>query len=394
MAEHCKNCGTELLAGQRFCRMCGASISESQREELPTKIFQGERQKAAGPQTHTAPQSAKPGTDPFSPFQQGTAPQTPHPPAPQSQFTTPLYMPPDQKPSSSSRATMFIIIGIVCLTVLAAVLLSMSYRHAQQTRATTPQAESGIPVPPEPPEPPAGEGAGTTVLDESDAINGDHETTITKTYPLANSATFLLKGINGNVQIEGWDEAEAEVRVIKRGGSVEDRQAAQVKATHSNDLLSLETVPTGAGGVDVRYEVKLPRGLRHVQIKTVNAGVKVADMAGTVEVKAQNASVELEDVSGASIIKLVNGQIKASYDDALTGSQELSTVNGKIEVELDDDLNADIDAHTVSGSIELDGDFGFKVDKKIVGQEASGRVGSGGQPISVKTVNGPIVIAR
>lgn len=370
--------------------MCGAAISESQREELPTKIFPGERQKAAGASTNTAPQSARPGTDPFSPFQQGTAPQTPPSPvAPQSQFTTPLYMPPDQRPASGSRATLFIIIGIVCVTLLAALLLGLEYHHSRQERIATSQAESEIPVPPAPPEE-----TGATELDEGDVVNGDHETTITKTYPLASSATFSLKGINGNVRIEGWDEAEAEVRVIKRGGSVEDRQAVRVKSSHSNDLLSLETVPADGSGVDVRYEVKLPRGLRHVQIKTVNAGVKVTDMAGTIEVKAQNASVELEDVSGASIIKLVNGQIKASYDEALTGPQELNTVNGKIEVEMDDGLSADIDAHTVSGSIELDGDFGFKVEKKIVGQEASGRIGSGGQPVSIKTVNGPIRIAR
>ncbi|HEX8650931.1 MAG TPA: DUF4097 family beta strand repeat-containing protein [Pyrinomonadaceae bacterium] len=391
MAERCKNCGTELLAGQRFCRMCGAPISESQREELPTKVFQGERQKGESAPSNTAPQSARPGTDPFSPFQQGTAPRTP---APQPQYTTPLYLPPDHA-SSGSRATIFIIIGLVSVALLAAILLTWNFRHSRTTTPRAPQAESGIPVPPEPPPPPGMPVAGSSVLDESEAVEKDHETTITKTYPLSNSATFSIKGVNGNVQIEGWDESEAEVTVIKRGGSIEDRKAVQVKSSHSDNLLSFETIPFGGGGdVDIRYEVKLPRGLRQVEIKTVNAGVKVSDMAGSVEVKAQNASVELEDVSGASVIKLVNGRIKASYDNKLVGQQELSTVNGKIEVELDDDIDATIDVHTVSGTIELDGDFGFKVEKKIVGQVAAGAVGSGGQPISIKTVNGPIVIAR
>jgi cytoskeletal protein RodZ len=389
MAERCKNCGTELLAGQRFCRMCGAAISESQREELPTKIFPGEPQAAGSAAAHTAPQQ-RPGTDPFSPFQQGTAPQ---PPVPQ-QHTTPLYLPPDQ-PSSRSRAVMFLIVGLVGVSLLAVLLLAWNLRQSRQAKTTpprTPRAESGIPVPPEPPS--VEDERSASELDESDAVETDRETMITNTYTLSSSATFSIKGVNGNVTIEGWDQAQAEVKVIKRGGSIEDRKAVQVKSSHSDKLLSFEALPTDGDGVEVRYEVKLPRGLRQVEIKTVNAGVKVADMAGAVEVKAQNASVELEDVSGATTIKLVNGQIKASYDEKLAGPQELSTVNGKIEVELDDDIDANIDAHTVSGNIELDGDLEFKVEKKIVGQSASGRVGSGGQPISIKTVNGPITVSR
>jgi DUF4097 and DUF4098 domain-containing protein YvlB len=384
MAEHCNSCGTELLAGQRFCRICGAPVSEAQREELPTKIFPGERQAAAAASApaNTAPQSPRPGTDPFTPFQQGTAQ---YPPAPQ-QRTTPLYMPPDQ-PSPKSRVTMFMILGLVSLALFVGMIVVLHKAH--QARSTTSKAESGIP-----PVPPAPPGTDSSVMD-GETVETSSQTTITKTYPLASGATFSVKGINGNVEIEGWDEAKAEVTVIKQGGSVEDRRAVQVKASHNDGQLSLETAPTASGnGVDVRYEVKLPRSLRQVEIKTVNAGVKVSDMSGPLTVKAQNASVELEDVTGATEIKLVNGQIKASYDAQLESSQQLSTVNGKIEVELDDDINADIDAHTVSGNIELEGDFNFKVEKKIVGQQASGRVGSGGNFISIKTVNGPIAISR
>ena len=381
MAEHCNNCRTELLAGQRFCRICGAPVSEAQREELPTKIFPGERQAAAHTPANTAPQSPRPGTDPFSPFQQGTAQ---YPPAPQ-QRTTPLYLPPDQA-SPKSRVTMFMILGLVSLALLIGMIVVLHKAH--QARSNKSQVESGIP-----PVPPAPPGADSSVMD-GETVETDSKTTITKTYPLASGATFSLKGINGNVDIEGWDEAKAEVTVIKQGGSVEDRRAVQVKSSHSDSLLSFETTPSGGNDVDVRYEVKLPRSLRQVEIKTVNASVKVADMSGPLTVKAQNASVELEDVTAATEIKLVNGHIKASYDAKLESSQELSTVNGKIEVELDDDINAEIDAHTVSGSIDLDGDFDFKVEKKMVGQQASGRVGSGGNFISIKTVNGPIVISR
>ena len=398
MAAYCKNCGTELIAGQRFCRGCGAPISESQREELPTKIFPGERQAGGGAQASTAaPQSGtasqpRSSTDPFSPFQQPTAAQ---PPAPQQ--TTPLYLPPDQA-TPRSRTTMFLVIGLIGMTLLAALLLIWSYRQPGQLTPTPPHpphAETDIPLPPEPP--PAPEDVpGATLLDESDAVETATETVVTKTYALGSAATFSIKGMNANVEIEGWDEAEAEVKVIKRGGSVEERKTVQVKSSHNKDQLSLQTSPIGGGSdVEVLYEVKLPRGLRQVEIKTINATVKVEKMAAAIEVKSQSGSVELQETSGSTIIKLVNGQIKADYEGVkLEGAQELSTVNGRIEVTLDDDTNAELDAKTVSGSIELDGDFGFRVEKKIVGQKASGRIGKGGERLSIGTVNGPIKISK
>jgi hypothetical protein len=395
MAEHCRNCGTELLAGQRFCRMCGAPITEAQREELPTKVFTRDRQAAGGAAPAagaTTSRPAKSGTDPFSPFQQSTAPQSP---VPQPQ-TTPLYLPPDQA-SSKSHAMMFLVIGLVGVLLLSVLLLVWNYRQAGPVKNVPPRppgAETEIPVPPEPP-PPVEDEAGGSVLDESDAVETDTETIITKTYALNSGATFSIREMNGNVAIEGWDESEAEVRVIKRGGSIKDRQRVQVRSSNNDDRLSFRTSPIGGGDVEVRYEVKLPRGLRQVEINTVNGGVEIEDMSGAVEVKAQNASVELSNVSGVTTIKLVNGRIEADYDGVkLSGPQQLTTVNGEIKVNLADDLDADIQAKTVSGSIELDGDFRFKVEKKIVGQEASGRVGDGGQPITIRTVNGPIKVSQ
>lgn len=398
MAEYCRNCGTELLAGQRFCRMCGAPITDAQREELPTKVFTRDRQAAGGAaQAASAPTTApqaKAGTDPFSPFQQSTAPQSP---VPQPQ-TTPLYLPPDQAPSKS-RAMMFLVLGLLGVLLLSVALLIWNYRQAGPVKNVPPPppgAETEIPVPPEPPPPPPVESEeGGAALDESDAVETDTETVITKTYALKSAATFSIKEMNGNVAIEGWDESEAEVKIIKRGGSIADRQRVQVRSSNNDDRLSFRTSPIRGGDVEVRYEVKLPRGLRQVEINTVNGEVKIEDISGAVEVKAQNASVELSNVSGVTAVKLVNGRIKADYDGVeLSGPQQLSTVNGEINVNLSDDLDADIQAKTVSGNIELDGDFRFKVEKKIVGQEAAGRVGDGGQPISIKTVNGPIKMSR
>ncbi|MGB7923233.1 MAG: DUF4097 family beta strand repeat-containing protein [Pyrinomonadaceae bacterium] len=393
MAEYCRNCGTELLAGQRFCRMCGAQVGDAQREELPTKVFPGERPSAGGGAATAGPTASqsKPGTDPFSPFQQPTAPQWP---APQQQ-TTPLYMPPDQV-SSKGRAMMFLVIGLVGVALLSMFLLVRNYRQAAQVKTAPPpppSAETEIPAPPEPP-PVADDDTGGT-LDESGAVEKDNETVITKSYALDADATFSIKGVNANVEIDGWDESKAEVKIIKRGGSIEECRGVRVSSSYNDDRLSFQTSPTGNGDVEVRYQVKLPRGLRRVEINNMNVEARIVDMTGAIEIKAQNASVELSNNSGATAVNLVNGSIEADYDGVeLKGPQQLKTVNGKVEVTLDDDTNADVQASTISGSIDLDDDFSFKVEKKFVGQKASGRVGDGGQSISVSTVNGPIKISK
>jgi hypothetical protein len=391
MSAHCINCGTELLAGQRFCRICGAPVSESQREELPTKVFPEQKQ-AGGARANTSQQQSRPNTDPFYQYQQTTA----QPPIPQQQ-TTPLYMPPDQVPPRG-RGKAFIVIGLIGVVLLGAMLLIWAARHHKPVKnsppVSAPPSEKGIPPVPPPP-PVLGDEAGLKTLDEAGAEESNKETVITKTFTLGSGAAFSIKGTGGNVKIEGWDEPRAEVKIIKRGGSIEDRKALRVMYAHDDNQLSFKTSAVGGNGVDLRYEVRLPRALRQVEIKSVNAAVELSDMSGAISVSSQNGSVELNDVSGATTIKLVNGHIQADYEDVkLEGAQQLSAVNGEIEVKLSDETGADVDVKTVSGNIELDGDFGFRVEKKMVGQEASGRVGAGGQALSIKTVNGNIKLSK
>ena len=54
-----------------------------------------------------------------------------------------------------------------------------------------------------------------------------------------------------------------------------------------------------------------------------------------------------------------------------------------------------LEASTVHGSIDIDDEIGITVQKsRPFGQRASGRIGKGGQPVTVTTVNGGINISR
>src|ERR1044071_7815189 len=78
MAEPCKTCGSELFAGQRFCRACGnptdtLETSEAPTQQMPPATGEAPTQRmpemsddwGARGSAHTAPQS-RPNTNPVN----------------------------------------------------------------------------------------------------------------------------------------------------------------------------------------------------------------------------------------------------------------------------------------------------------------------------------------
>jgi len=107
----------------------------------------------------------------------------------------------------------------------------------------------------------------------------------------------------------------------------------------------------------------------------------------------QRGNIELEDVSGTINSRTMKGNTTIVLAEAAKGAPQLfNGVHGNIELELAPGMNAELKAETVDGEIEIDEDLGIKVEQRMVGQQAVGRVGTGGQPIVVKVVSGNIKI--
>jgi hypothetical protein len=324
------------------------------------------------------------------------------------QVTEPVYQQPtvyaparsDAGPGASpSRSTAswlrylpLILIGLLCLAVVGGYLLARLTRPVVVTVGTkAPASQPAAPVKTAPNR--AGQPAANVMSEEGASVT-DEKTVISRKYPLGDDASFSLVNLTGNVKIEGWDEQQAEVKVIKEGGSEQDRQAVEVRLISSSDLLSLETSPTRSSPVEVHYEVKLPRNLRQLEIKSADSKVELSKMTGAINVSVQGSSIELKDVAGEVNTKIVQGDTKVSIKGALSGPQVLKSVNGDIELRLSEETGADIQAETVGGEIDVDDDLNLTVEHKRVGQSVRGRVGRGGIPISIKTVNGDIKIKQ
>jgi hypothetical protein len=395
MADRCNNCGAELFEGQQFCRACGAPTRQFSGEELPTQMLPNQQQQPAPNPLNTAPLSG--GRDTSDPVYATNFPRYQTPPVPQQRPTSPVgVQPPEHR--RRSRVWLYVVLALLVFFGGASLLGAIFFANRTPTRIVRVGTRPNAGVPPAAPMPPHPMDADEDVFvgEEGAEVSGN-QTTITKTYPLAQGGSFELHNISGDITVEGWDEQQAEVKIIKRGGSPEARDALKIVREQTADRLAINTTPEmRAGGVEeVRYEVKLPRNLRELEIVSNNSNVVLVNAnAASVSVVVQRGNIKLEDVSGTINSRTTKGNTVVVLTESTRGNepQVFNGISGNIELELSPNVNAELKAETISGDIEVDEDFGIKVEKRMIGQQAVGRIGKGGQPIVVKTVSGNIKI--
>lgn len=319
----------------------------------------------------TAPSNSQNTSPVYAPqsYQPSVAPMYPQ--------TIPPYVPP-KKRTPVGWILAFIGMGLFVAVVVAVMLIARLGRR-------TFSGINGPPAAPAVAEP--GETALELSSDQSTVTGSD--SILLKTFPLIPGSTFSIKNVSGSISVEAWDQPKAEVKVTKRGGE----RGTQVFFTNSPNSLSLRTgVPGGGNRQDVRYEVKLPRGMGRIDLQSANGSVKMSNVSGQIYIQTANGSIELNDVVGLSKVESANGKIIGTLSQASTQPMELGVANGRIELTLKSGFAADLDASTVSGSINIDDQFGIPVQKGVVGARAHGKIGSGGQPLKLASVNGSIKV--
>jgi hypothetical protein len=397
MAERCGSCGAELFEGQQFCRACGTPTRQFSSEELPTQLLphqQQQQQQQSPPHTplSTAPLPGGRGTsDPVY----GAGYQSYQPPVVQQRHTSPVggALPPRRR----SRVWVYAIIALLIFCGGAALVAGLFFanRGPRVVRVTRPK----VAVPPlpavAPPVMPAEAFDEDALLENEGAEVSGEQTTITKSYPLAKDGSFVLRHVSGDITIESWDEQVAEVKIVKRGGSPEARDALRIMREQSAGRLAFNTMPGGRGGVEeVQYVVKLPENLRELEIVSQNSDIDIANFsAASISINVQRGNIALEGVNGKVNTRTMKGNTKVVLGDAeRVAPQVFNGISGNVELELPEGTDAQLKAETVDGNIEVDEEFGIKVEKPMIGQHAAGRIGKGGQPIIIKTVSGNIKI--
>ncbi|MFL6212710.1 MAG: DUF4097 family beta strand repeat-containing protein [Blastocatellia bacterium] len=380
MAEPCKSCGSELFAGQRFCRACGNPIDTLDAGEAPTQQFADGTGPSPGEATtrhmsppddwgarnatHTAPQS-RPNTNPVGrppdTYQTPPAYQTPptsyqmppQPPAWQSAQYAPQAAP------TRSGSSWAIVLAVILALMLGAMMAGRAIYKNIRGRIP-PSQQLGAPA--------------------ADDM---------KVFPLAKGATVAFRTVNGSITVTGSDAPQAEVRILASGGA----NPSDVTIRSDNNGLSISAPAKGK----ISFEVKLPRELGVASFTSTNGSVSLSDVGGQLTVETTNGKIKLDQVSGIDRAKSTTGGIEATLRQSANPRPiTLETTNGGIDLEFQDDFNGTLDASTMRGGIKVDESYDdIKIDKKFpMGAQASGNIGSGGPTVTVKTMNGGIKINK
>lgn len=147
----------------------------------------------------------------------------------------------------------------------------------------------------------------------------------------------------------------------------------------------------GPGDVKVSFEVRLPSGVNLVT-SSVNGGLSVDGVSGSVEAETVNGSVAARSTGGPVRAKTVNGAIDVSMGRTMTDDLEFETVNGGISVTVPEGLDAELSMKTVNGNVSTD--FPVTVSGRINPKRLTGTLGKGGRRLTLETVNGSVRLRK
>ena len=221
-----------------------------------------------------------------------------------------------------------------------------------------------------------------------------------KTYTLDARGHVEIHNVNGKIVVEPSTGNTVEVDATKkaRGASQEAAKAALDRVNIAEDVTSgrirIDTKITKnegfsfmSGGVTVEYHVKVPAGA-DVNFSTVNGGVEVSGLDGSVTASTTNGGVKARNVGGHLEASTTNGGVEAELSHMPDGGVKLECVNGGIEVRLPRDAKATISASITNGGIETPG---LDLDKSETSRRhLEARMNGGGPRLEASGVNGGI----
>jgi hypothetical protein len=214
-----------------------------------------------------------------------------------------------------------------------------------------------------------------------------------QTYPLRSGGSLELNNVNGTVRIEAWDKDVVEVRAVKTTPEKEsnlDRVSIDVDSRPDGGLSISTRYPQEEGvEVAVDYTVHVPRRAQLTHVNTVNGSLRVTDLDSVGDLHTVNGNIEVFEGSGNVHAHTTNGNVYLELKRPADSTGALAeTTNGSVLLAVPADLPANLEAHCMNGSFssELPVVMRGAVQLRVL----HGKLGRGGTPIRLGTVNGAI----
>lgn len=215
-----------------------------------------------------------------------------------------------------------------------------------------------------------------------------------QTYALQPGGSFELQNVNGPVEVRGWDRNEVEIHAVKSARQKEsDLDRVSIEVNARPDAVSVATRYPQNEGVEVavEYAVKVPFGARVRHIGTVNGTLKVAGVETVGDLRTVNGNIEVYEGGGDVHAHTTNGNVHLELahpgDDKGINAE---TTNGSVVLAVPGDTDADIEARSLNGNFSSELPLSLESTQRP--REIHGKLGRGGMPLRLNTVNGGIRI--
>lgn len=213
-----------------------------------------------------------------------------------------------------------------------------------------------------------------------------------QTYPLQSGGSFELQNVNGAVDVQGWDRNTVEIHAVKTAKREEsDLDLVTIDVDAKPNAVSIATHYPQNEGVEVlvEYIVHVPHSAHVEHVGTVNGTLRVTGIDRVEDLRTVNGNIEVYDSGGSIRARSTNGSVHlellhvADRDGALA-----ETTNGSVLLAVPSNTQADLEARCMNGNFSSELPIAF--ESTLRPRELHGKLGSGGAPIRLRTVNGGI----
>lgn len=238
-----------------------------------------------------------------------------------------------------------------------------------------------------------------------DFASGRASDTWTRSYDLAPGGRLEVINTNGEILAEAGPAGAVEIRAERTARATSDDAArdllsrTEMREEAGRDRVRVETVSPRLrmGGVTAKFVVRVPPGV-HVDLRTVNGGVRLDNVGGEVRATTTNGGVRGR-VSAVSVLdaRTTNGGVDLQVTGPIApeGRVSLASVNGGVKLAVPGDTRADVHARCVNGRVAVsDLDLSTSDEGESRRRRLQGTLNGGGARIDLQTTNGGVALGR
>ncbi len=217
-----------------------------------------------------------------------------------------------------------------------------------------------------------------------------------QSYPLQPGGSFELQNVNGTVEVQGWDRDTIEVHAVKTARNKEaDLERVSIEVNANSHAVSVVTHYPQNEGVEVavEYVIHVPHGARVEHLGTVNGTLRIAGVEAVEDLHTVNGNIEVFEGGGSIHAHTTNGNVHLELAHMGRGRNDkgeatAESTNGSLLLAIPSDAQADVDARCLNGNFYSE--LPLSLESTLKPREIHGKIGRGGAPIRLHTVNGGI----